>query len=113
MAATNCQAAHRIGVSASPSVKELKSLAVLVCDNLGINLGPNRINRLAVDFARQFPTGSGWMFFLHLANDVLRVSESQHRRLLINPDIARVISYTDRTGEEAVTNVMRELKTTR
>ena len=97
-----------MGVSTSPSVKELKSLAVLVSRNLGINLGPNRANRLAVDFADRFPNGSAWMFFLHLANDVLRVSEAQRRRLLANPDVARVITYYDQTGEEAVHNVMRK-----
>lgn len=102
-------AARRIGVTTSPSIQELKQFAILVCRNAGVTtIGPNRINRIATTFTRRFPNGSGWMFFLYLANDVLNIAEHRRRQILANPDVARFIAYADPTGETAVNNVLRE-----
>jgi hypothetical protein len=53
-------------------------------------------------------TASGAAFFSYLANEV-QMSEAQKRTALTNPDVARVISYVDHTGETAINNVMRGL----
>jgi len=94
------------GVSASPTMEDLKAFARLIVSNVEASLGPNTINRLVVQFNRRMPNGSGWAFFLHIANAV-QMSESQKRRALLNPDIAQVIAYADPTGETAVNNVIR------
>lgn len=74
-------------------------------------MGPRRVNKLVRDYQGRVEK-NGYDFFAFLANAV-QLSAEQRRRALLNPDIARVISYTDRTGEDAVTNVMRELETAR
>jgi hypothetical protein len=71
------------------------------------DFGANKINRLVTRFTRTMPTASGWTFFLYLANAV-QMSAEQQRDALRNPDIARVISYADPTGEAAVNRAVRE-----
>jgi hypothetical protein len=72
------------GVSTSPSVKDLKSLAQLVLSNVGADIGVNEINRLVTRFVRQAPNCNGWTFFLYLANAV-QMSEAQRRSALADP----------------------------
>jgi hypothetical protein len=95
----------------STGAENLIRAAHLVLIDAGITMGPRRVNKLVRDYQARVEK-NGYDFFAFLANAV-QLSAEQRRRALRNPDIARVISYTDRTGEEAVTNVMRELKTTR
>jgi hypothetical protein len=85
---------------------ELKSFARLIVANTGVAMGPNAINRLVIQFNRHLPNANGWAFFLYIAN-AIQMSEKQRRAALLDPDIARVISYTDHTGEAAVNNVLR------
>lgn len=99
----------RSGVSTSPSMEELKSLARLVCANIGADFGVNRINRLVTQFVRTMPNAGGRTFILYLASAV-QMSEDQKRCVLSDPDIARVIAYADPTGEAAVNNVMRGVR---
>lgn len=96
----------RPGVSTSPTVNELKSFANNVIANAGIALGANAVNRLVVRFCQKMPNANGWTFFLYLANQV-QMSADQKRFAMLAPDVARVISYADPTGEAAVARVMR------
>ncbi|OBI43068.1 hypothetical protein A5708_19300 [Mycobacterium colombiense] len=50
---------------------------------------------------------NGFKFEAFLVNSALLTAE-QRRNALLHPDIARVVSYSDITGETAVTNVNRE-----
>lgn len=109
MSPTGLMASPRSGVSTSPSMDELKSLARLVCTNIGVDFGANRINRLVTQFVRTMPNAGGRTFILYLANAV-QMSEDQKRRVLSDPDIARVIAYADPTGEAAVNNVIRTVR---
>jgi hypothetical protein len=95
-----------IGLSTQPTIKELKSFASMVFDNIGVGYGPHKINNLATRFARTMPNANGWTFFLYLVNAV-QITAEQQRRGLANPDIARVISYSDPTGEAAVHRALR------
>nr|MCV7317250.1 hypothetical protein [Mycolicibacillus parakoreensis] len=49
---------------------------------------------------------NGFPFEAFLVNSAV-LSAEQRRRALLNPDIARVISYADPTGETAVSRVLR------
>jgi len=96
------------GVTTSPDLEGLKQTARTILWNVGIDYGPNKINRLAVTFARRVER-NGFAFFDFLANAVQLDAETR-RRALANPDIQRVISYSDPTGETAVNNVMRGVR---
>jgi hypothetical protein len=100
-------ARNRQGVTTSPSIEELKAFAQLIVSNVRADMGANRINRLAVTFARNMPTADGYTFFLYVTNAV-QMSEDQKRAALLNPDVARVIAYRDEVGETAVNRVLRE-----
>ena len=50
---------------------------------------------------------SGFTFFDFLANTV-QLDADQRRRARMDPEMASVIEYADRTGESAVNNVIRE-----
>lgn len=106
-AVTAAALSARPGVSASPTMTELKSFATLVIANAGIPLGANAINRIVVRFSRRMPNATGWTFFLYLANEI-KMSAAQKRAAIEDPEVARVISYSDPTGEAAVANVMRK-----
>ena len=49
---------------------------------------------------------SGWVFWDFFANAML-LTKDQRSRMVSDPEVARVISYLDPTGEDAVANVMR------
>lgn len=100
--------AKRIGVSTSPGLAELKSFATLICGNAEVAIGSNRIFKITQDWHRRMPNASGYAFFLYLTSEVFRLSQEQREYLLLNPDVLRVISYSDPTGEKAVNRVMQE-----
>lgn len=85
--------------------RRLKAVAATVLSNCGIEYGPNRVNRLVVDFMTRVER-NGFAFFGCLANRVQLTAE-QRRRALADPDLVRVLSYADPTGETAVRHVMR------
>lgn len=87
-------------------IEDLKVMARTVLWNCGVDYGPNRINRLCVQFAERV-RGNGFDFFDFLANKVA-LTASQRRDALANPDIQQVIAYADPTGETAVDRVNRE-----
>jgi hypothetical protein len=100
-------AVSRMGGSASPGTNELANAARLILDNCGICFSQNKIVRLVLKFQERAPHGNGHAFFLYLVNAVQLTAEQQ-RALQQNPEIARVISYADPTGEQAVNRVIRK-----
>lgn len=94
------------GVSASPSQQELACAARRLVDDSGIYLGQNRILRLALKFRAYQPQGDTPAFLRWFANEVNLNAEQRRRAARTNPAIARVISYSDPTGETAVNNVI-------
>jgi hypothetical protein len=97
-------AAPGIGVTASPSMEDLKAFARMVFTNIGVDYGPNKINRLVTQFARAMPKANGWAFFLHLANEVQMTAE-QRNAALLNPDTVSFLTYRDQVGELASDHV--------
>lgn len=87
-------------------IENLKATARTILHNCGIEYGPNKINRLCTRFAERVER-NGFAFFTFIANAV-HLSAEQRRGALADPDIARVISWADPTGETAVNNVLRE-----
>ena len=79
--------------------------AQVILTNCGVEMRPQRVTRLVRQFKARVE-GNGFAFFDFLANAV-RLNAEQRRAALANPDIQRVISYADPTGEMAVANVMR------
>ncbi len=89
----------------STSTEKLIRAAHLILDNCGISLPPSKVSRVVRDYQRNVAP-NGYPFFSFLATAV-QLSDEQRRAALLNPDIARAISYADPTGEYAVNNVMR------
>ena len=73
--------------------------------NCGVEMGARKVNRIVQTFSERVER-NGFAFFDFLANAV-RLDAEQRRAALANPDVQRVISYADPTGEMAVANVMR------
>ena len=96
----------RPGVTTSPDMAALRAAAETILGNVGINFGPNKVNRLCVTFAERVER-NGFAFFDFLANTV-QLDADQRRRVRMDPEMASVIEYADRTGESAVNNVIRE-----
>ncbi|HMM93980.1 hypothetical protein [Phycicoccus sp.] len=87
-------------------MEALKATARTILWNVGIDYGPNKIARLCLRFKGRVER-NGFAFFDFLANAV-QLDAQQRRAGLANPEIARVISYADPTGETAARNVDRE-----
>lgn len=76
-----------------------------ILNGCGYEMSRSKLSRLV----RRFETRvahNGWEFFDFLANAVLMDADTR-RRALLDPDIARAVSYADTTGERAVANVIR------
>lgn len=97
----------RPGVTTLPSKNDLIKAARIILDNCGIPFSQHKIVRLVLKFQDRAPNAAGHLFFLYLANAV-RMSDDQKRAAQSNPDIARVISYADSTGETAVNQVLQQ-----
>ena len=85
--------------------ERLNRVANAVLDASGYAMGRSKVCRLVRDF-RTRVEGNGFQFFEFFANALL-LDADQRRRALMNPDVARAISYADPTGETAVSNVLR------
>lgn len=87
------------------STENLIKAAHLVLDECGITLSPSKVSRIVRDYQRNVaPNGFGFFPFLATA---VQLSEGQKQTALLNPEIARAISYADPTGETAVNRVIR------
>jgi hypothetical protein len=80
--------------------------AHVVLGGCGVEMSPSKVSRLIRQFEARV-LRNGWTFFEFFANAV-QLSAEQRRRALCNPEVARVISYLDPTGETACRNVMRQ-----
>lgn len=70
----------------------------------GIDITPMKVNRIVRNFAKALArTGKTFHEFLC---DEANATDAQRHLLLLNPEWAKVIAYTDPTGEKAVNNVM-------
>lgn len=68
-------------------------------------MSPSKVSRLVREFKHRVEK-NGFPFEAFLVNTV-QLTEQQRRQIAANPDVARVISYADPTGETAVNNAMR------
>jgi hypothetical protein len=93
------------GTGGTTSAEGLIKAAHLILDNCGIAMSRSKVSRLVRDYQHRVAQ-NGFPFFAFLTNAVQLTAEQQ-RSALLNPDIARVISYADPTGERAVNNVIR------
>jgi hypothetical protein len=93
------------GAEANGQTERLIRSAHVILDGCGYEMGPRRVHRLVRKFEARVAR-NGWEFFDFLANAVL-MDADQRRRALLDPDVARAISYADPTGEAAVAKVMR------
>lgn len=76
-----------------------------ILDGCGYEMGPSRVLKIVCAFERKVAS-NGWSFFEYLANTVQLDADKRHQ-LLNDPDVMRVVSYADPTGETAVSNVLR------
>lgn len=95
----------RSAAGGSTSTENLIRRAHDLLADSGVAMSPSRVSRLVRDYKRRVET-NGFPFEAFLANSALLTAD-QRRRALLNPDIARVVSYSDPTGERAIRNVMR------
>ena len=98
-------AATRLTAGGSTSAETLVRHAHKLLADSGVAMSPSRVSRLVRDYKRRVET-NGFGFEAFLVNTALLTAD-QRRRALLNPDIARVVSYADPTGETAVNNVVR------
>jgi hypothetical protein len=75
-----------------------------ILDNCGYVMSPSKVNRIVRQFEHQAER-NGWNLLDFIANKIA-LTEQQRHQVLADPDVARVISYADPTGESAVRNVM-------
>lgn len=80
-------------------------VANAVLDSTGYALGRSKVRRIIRTFTTRVER-NGFEFFEFFAN-ALMLDADTRRRALLDPDVARTITYADPTGEAAVRNVMR------
>lgn len=80
--------------------------AGVILTNSGVSMSRSKLSRLVRSF-RARVEGSGWEFFDFITNSVA-LSEERRRAAMANPEVQRVIAYSDPTGETAVDNVLRD-----
>jgi hypothetical protein len=91
---------------ANSQTQQAISAAHVILANVGIRMSPSKVSRLVRQFEARVMR-NGWTFFEFLGN-AAQLSEDQRRRALCDPELARVISYLDTTGETAARNVDRQ-----
>jgi hypothetical protein len=86
--------------------ERLNRAAHAFLDARGYHLSPSKVTRIVRTYQARVAR-NGFEFFDFLANAVLMDADTC-RRALLDPDLVRVISYADPTGETATHRVMRE-----
>ncbi|WP_231969251.1 hypothetical protein [Mycobacterium sp. E735] len=76
--------------------------------NLGVEMSPSRVSRIVRQYEARV-MHNGWTFLDFLTNK-LQLSAQQRRRMLADPEMARVTAYLDPTGETAVNHVLRQAR---
>lgn len=93
------------GFKNTGSTEDMVRAAHLIFANCGVETGGSKVSRLVRDFRRRVEQ-NGFAFFDFLANSVQLDAECR-RTALSDPDVLRVIAYSDPTGEAAIRNVMK------
>jgi hypothetical protein len=93
-------------MSTEANTQTLCRHAHVIAAAAGIDIGPSKVSKLVRRYETQV-AHNGWPFWHFVANALLLTAE-QRAQLVVDPELSRVISYLDRTGEEAVRQVMRE-----
>lgn len=83
----------------------LKADSRKILDACGVPATPNFINRVVVKYLERV-AHTGFPFGPWLVSQIQLTSE-QRRRGMQHPDVAYCLSYSDPTGEQAVSRVMR------
>ena len=84
-----------------------KVVAATILRNLGVEYGPNKINRLVLTFAARVER-NGFAFLDFLTN-ALQLNTERRRAAMNDPELAELLKYwEDPTGFDAVRNVTRE-----
>lgn len=96
-----------LGGSTAPTKDELIDAARTVLDHFHVPFGVRRTFRLVESFKVRSPHGGRHLFFQYLCSAV-EIDAERQRSALLDPDVAKAVSYNDPTGEHAVRNVMRE-----
>lgn len=86
--------------------EHLLRIASVVASRTGVELTAGRLRKLVTHYRRSSQTGP-WGFFDYIAN-ALQLDALTKQRARRDPTVQRVIEYADPTGEQAVSNVMRE-----
>lgn len=101
--------ATREATGGSTSAETLINHAQRLLANCGVPMSSSKVSRLVRQFKKRVE-GNGFPFEAFLINSI-QLTTDQRRKALQQPDIARVISYSDTTGETAVNNVLRSTDT--
>jgi hypothetical protein len=97
---------RKLSAEAESQTERLIRIAVAVLDRYGVEMSHNRMVKLVRRYER-FAGPNGWTFFDYFTN-AIRMDQDRRREIANDPDVRRLISYTDRTGEKAVTNVLKQ-----
>lgn len=89
----------------STSAEALIREAHFWIERWGIQLSPSKVSRLVREYKHRVEQ-NGFPFLTFLVNTV-QLTTAQRARAKLDPEIARVINYADKTGELAVNNVLR------
>jgi hypothetical protein len=98
----NAAAHQETGESTPPDVMKNRAREELLA--AGIELSRSKVNRKFVEFWELQPGGDLDAFKRYLA----RTLAQERGEWVTDPDHARVVSYADKTGEEAVKNVHKD-----
>lgn len=90
---------------APQGTEDLARIAYALLDHVGYDIGRAKVSRIIRRFQARVEA-NGWQFFDFMANALLLDADTR-RSALLDPDVARAISYADPTGETAVNNVLR------
>jgi hypothetical protein len=93
-------------MSTEANTQTLCRHAHVIAAAAGIDIGPSKVSKLVRRYEAQV-SHNGWAFWDYVANCLLLTAE-QRAQVVVDPEVSRVISYLDNTGEEAVRHVMRE-----
>lgn len=89
----------------STSAEALVSHAHKLLANCGVSISPSKVSRMVREFKHRIEK-NGFPFEAFLVNTV-QLTAQQRQMMIADPEIARVISYSDPTGESAVNNVLK------
>lgn len=90
----------------STSAETLIRHAHGLLERCGIHLSPSKVSRLVREYKHRVEQ-NGFPFEAFLVNTV-QLTAAQRAQAKLDPEIARVINYADKTGELAVNNVLRQ-----